>query len=732
MRAIEDFDINRGIKFSTFAVIWIKQMIARYLANSERTIRRPVGVEVLIGQVQSAQSALSNTKGTYTNEDIAKFLNISIKKVNKALDVIDKGLPLSLDRTLKEDSDESFVSFIATDDNIEDSVIEKVYQSNIFELAKRFLDEREYEIICMRLGKYHNHIYSLEEVSLRFNITRERVRQIENRALKKLSSPTFKKAVSTLDKPIDRPLLSTIDNEQTLLKKSLYAYFTDYSKIDVDNAFKTLSDKYQKLILEIYGESLDEYHIVSQTKCHYFETIIIKYLNKVLFTNKINSIDILKYFSNFSKEEIILAINELNKSQKDIIYRKYGQYLDNNYDLDFESAITLYVQILPLIGKNLHFFYQLNHFSIFKIFPNISKAELLYFISKLPSKEQNLLYQKYGLTLEESNLSLNNLLELKRIINKLNYELKQTFYETLRKNIYELLTNDNEEEISNYIEKLDRESQDLIYARYSFDISNDPKKYLDFITNIPLKMQYRLVYNIIPQLKRIVPKKNNNKGKDFYSRFGKYTKEQIDYIFNSLTDKDKELIYIRYGRNLSEVYEYKNNNIRNKVETVLQTIRYQLLKCYSNETNLSTIKSFYDIFKISVEDADIVMQNLTNDEKEDLYAFFGYDLTNPKPVPINREFRTYIQRKLFPKIRKMLNKPIFNALKLYNELSNISLTKQEFIVISLKLGYHQSKIYTNEEIAKLLNLSLEEVNIILEKYKEIELPPILEYSSKRK
>ena len=651
IKSIERFDVNKGTKFSTYAVIWLKQNIFRYIANMERTIRRPIKVETLIWQVQNAQNTLIADNKPYEANDIAEFLNIDIKAVKKALDLISKGTIYSLDKTFGEDEDNSFSSFVANDVDIENDIIDKIYKDNLFELIRNYLSDKEYEIICYRFGKY-GRIYSLEELGLKYHLTRERIRQIEKKAISKLSSPYFKSLISINDKNYEKINLGNLQTPKPVtyhLNKSFYAYFPDYLKQEVDYAFKSLSIKHKNLVYQIYGQSLTEYHLVSNTKCIYFEKTIVNTLNKILFLNRINKINILEYFSNYSYDEITFAINVLISSYKTIVYRKYGQSLTANYDLDYKETNILFKKIFPLISKYLILIHKLNSNSLFEIFPNIHVDELKYFISQLSLEDQNLIFDTYGHNLNEKSNNAKNIILLK-VISTLTDEIYSPIFCILRKNIYELLNTNSQSEIIEAINRLNETDQNLIYARYSFDITKDYQKYLEFINYYAKDDFNELIMFIILKLIKIIVKKDSGKSKKFYERFEGFTKEQVDTVFNTLTNEDKEAIYFRFGPNLDTIYDYTNPKIRNKVEAVIQNIRNTLLKYYSTDNDHNNIKSFYDILRISHENTKIIMQCLSDGEIEDLYAYFGYDLENPKLLPLNKDFKTYIERVFFLKL----------------------------------------------------------------------------------
>jgi RNA polymerase primary sigma factor len=190
MRAVDKFDYRRGYKFGTYATWWIRQAITRAIADQSRTIRIPVHMNEAINKlVRTSRSLVQEYGREPTSEEIAKDMDVPISKIRKILEIIRS--PISLDSPIGEEGD------IRLGDFIEDSKvvtpIEAALSVNLkekTESALKTLTPREEQVIRLRFGLGDGKEHTLEEVGQRFSVTRERIRQIEAKALLKLRHPS--------------------------------------------------------------------------------------------------------------------------------------------------------------------------------------------------------------------------------------------------------------------------------------------------------------------------------------------------------------------------------------------------------------------------------------------------------------------------------------------------------------------------------------------------------------
>ena len=201
MRAVDKYEYRRGFKFSTYATWWIRQAITRAIADQARTIRIPVHMIDVLSKLRQAQKRLTQTlRREPTYEEIAEATDVAIEEVRRVMDI--GRHPVSLDRPVGEGEDSSFGEFVQ--DNENDNPVRMaasgMLRTKIDELLKT-LTFREREIIRLRYGLVDGYSYTLEECGRIFKVTRERVRQIEAKAVAKLQSPSRAERLSSYLNP---------------------------------------------------------------------------------------------------------------------------------------------------------------------------------------------------------------------------------------------------------------------------------------------------------------------------------------------------------------------------------------------------------------------------------------------------------------------------------------------------------------------------------------------------
>ncbi len=485
MKAVDRFDYKMGNKFSTYATVWIRQAISRAIYDKQKLIRLPVNVQEDISRYNKIKNQLTQKLDRPpTIQEIADTTGMSIEKINQLNDFSKKNNIVNLNSKVGDDNDTELGDLISLDKtSLEDSVILNDLPEKVQELFKKCnLQPREILVITLRFGLIDDNPLTLKEIGLQINVTRERIRQIESEALKKLRNPKYVKDFAVyLDNPESglQNLMKIIElySQDKYGKKAFKNYFTPKKEKKISKKRKTIYERvgYNK---EIVDEIIEE--LPSTDK-----ELITQYFGEDL--------NLAKEFGHTPGEQIVL-VNSLIIKIKNRVNRKLMKDTFNN----IEKETRVKEKKMP---KN-------QNKTIYEYFPQNSKEEVDKVIATLSEDELAILKLKCGSDLvspKNSTLNKEEIGKFHNIIAKINRRLKPN--KKKNKNIYEHFPQNSKEEVDKVIATLSEDELALLKLKCGPDLVSPTYIKLD-------EKQRTQIYNIIiPKIRRRLLKNAETKSK---------------------------------------------------------------------------------------------------------------------------------------------------------------------------------------------------------------------------
>ena len=708
IRATEKYDYQKGVQFTTYATWWIRQAITRAIADKARAIRLPVHISEKINSYYKSFFELEKKLGrTPTTKEISKELNISEQDM---LEIIYNSQDtISINTLVGEDEDTEIEKFIPSQGpSLEEKYIKSNLPQVIKDILERCLEEREIHILLMRNGFLDGGPKTLEQVGQYYGVTRERIRQIENKALKKIRRSSYiRKLIEFTDNP--REAMENISTFREFYNNNIQSNKSLQKKNGVIETEKLLQRQDEELEEKITtSKTLTPEELAKYIKSQQDKTEVKKKEQSVSHEGPKRTVfTIFDTFKNlgYTKEEVLSIIPKLPNMDKKRVKLRNGLNLDKPV-------------ILPSITERDRRLY------ITTTLPKIEELLIKTYGKRTPpeeSKPNKSIYDEI-LIKEVKKSKIEDYQDIKSIIDS---PIKR---DTITKQLKQIL-----------ITILDEREIEVILLRNGYidgktktleEIGEQYKITRERVRQIEEKAHQKIKSSPYQkQLKKYIFRKENliKVEKTIFDEIKNYTKEEILSILNELNKSDKKRISLMYGPNLdnpvrTEILEQKIIDSYYKI--TLKNIKRLLKKKYGNKKEKQktkeksrklTIIEFGEKNGYTKEQIIETILTLSEHEQELIKLKNGNDLDNPVYVQsesanINKKYNN-LKTKILNKLKQKYSIQENNSINNQNLLEQ---TEEEKEVKKMTIfDFFESYGYNSEEVKDIIKgLTESEIELI--------------------
>lgn len=634
MKSVDYFDYRKGYALSTYAIWWIRQAMQRAVLDQGKTIRVPVHMGEKINQLLKIQEGYKKEfDREATDEELAGRLGVSIEKIKEMKQYGNQ--PVSLQTPVGDDEDGVLEQFIEdVNQTVSDTAVNREWLGHLIPDLKLILNEREFKIICLRFGLLDGNTRTLDEIAVLFNLTRERIRQIEMKALRILrgnhyfrtkfdeeysSKPVF--IIKEKDIPTIQFNIKNIHTRLTpkLLRNLVKLYpqrdiemYAKYRGINLSTGYtnpipeKDYPENYiyrMNLIEQDLNEMVNYFYILTE-KRYIRETEAYEKVKKHMIRRSMRF-----RYPDSTQVELVEAVKKMNKKDRDLLVLRHGKNLLEYHEYKDNKQYQAYYLAYKKLGDILNNKTEINDNDkinkneITERFSEYTKERLIEEISLLPYEYREIIYIRFGEDLSTKN--------------SFPKEKSYTYYYVLLKNALDYLEN---------FLKVERKFIPSIFSKfdleYALPLLNDEDRKIIYFrhgSNLDLLLPWPKYSNrgkvdyydkqydsCILKIEEILNNKQNKRESSrFVLKFEGYTYNQIAETITELDSEEQKIIYIKHGKELDEYNPYptvKSFSYYKKLyDSAVYNLRQNLMKKYrpeEYELKLQRVNEFKNNIKL--------------------------------------------------------------------------------------------------------------------------------------